>query len=191
MADLIEMKVDDRELHRVFARKLKECDDLTPLMRALSGIMADSTEENFEHEGRPRWTPLRPRTIKARAAKGNWPGKILQVRGRLAASIITDHDRHSARIGTNLAYAAIQQLGGTTHHSGRQRIMHFTQASRGKITHGRPGTGDRFASPGKAHYAMRTMGKAYDVKMPARPFLQFTSDDLRRMRRKAEDYIGG
>ena len=41
-----------------------------------------------------------------------WSGQILQVEGMLAASINTQYDDESAVIGSNLAYAAIYQLGG-------------------------------------------------------------------------------
>jgi phage virion morphogenesis protein len=44
--------------------------------------------------------------------KGHYPGKILQVEGQLATSITTYYDKESAIIGSNLAYAAIHQLGG-------------------------------------------------------------------------------
>jgi len=184
MADLISVKIDDRELQRAIKRKLKECDDLTPLMRRLSGVMADAVEENFEQEGRPQWAALSPRTIKSRTRQGHWPGRILQLRGRLAASIVTDHTRDSAKIGTNLVYAAIQQFGGTIKQSARMRIMHFTQAKSGKI-----GGGDRFAKAGKATYGRRTMGKAGSIKIPARPFLSFGNGDLKKMRRMAEEYV--
>ena len=186
MADLISVRVDDREMQRAFKRKLKEYDDLSPLMRRLSGVMADSVEENFEQEGRPRWTPLRPRTIKSRTKQGNWPGRILQQRGRLAASIITDHSRDGAKIGTNLIYAGIHQFGGTIKQSARMRIMHFTQAKSGKI-----GKGDRFSKASKSTYGRRTMGKARDIKMPTRPFLSFADSDLKKMRRMAAEYVAG
>ena len=41
-----------------------------------------------------------------------YPGMILQVSCQLASSINTEYDEYSAIIGSNLAYAAIHQLGG-------------------------------------------------------------------------------
>lgn len=158
---LIDAKIDDRDLQRVLSRKLKECDDLAPLMRRLAGVMADAVEENFDQEGRPRWAPLQPRTIKARERKGHWPGKILQLRGRLASSIVTDYGKTQARVGTNLIYAAIHQLGGTIKRPPRQRI--------GKAQ-GKP-------------------AKGYEIRIPARPFLSLTQGDLFRMKRLAEEYV--
>ena len=51
-------------------------------------------------------------TKKQRTKKRKWPGQILQVEGKLAASINTYYDNDSAVIGSNLEYAAIHQLGG-------------------------------------------------------------------------------
>ncbi len=75
--------------------------------------MADSTEENFAQEGRPdKWQELAESTIKKRTKTGHYPGKILQVEGQLTTSVTTYYDNESAIIGSNLAYAAIHQLGG-------------------------------------------------------------------------------
>ena len=75
--------------------------------------MMDSVEENFEKESRPdKWTPLAKPTIKQRTKKGYWPGRILQVRGDLAASITSKYDENSAVVGTNKVYAVIHQFGG-------------------------------------------------------------------------------
>ena len=70
-------------------------------------------EENFKEEGRPdKWVDLAESTKKQRTKKRKWPGQILQVEGKLAASINTYYDNDSAIIGSNLDYAAIHQLGG-------------------------------------------------------------------------------
>lgn len=66
-----------------------------------------------QKEGRPeKWTPLAKSTIKQRTKKGYWPGKILQIKGDLAASITSKYDDNSAVVGTNKVYAAIHQFGG-------------------------------------------------------------------------------
>lgn len=85
---------------------------LKPFMRKAAGIMADSVEENFEEEGRPRWPDLAASTKKQRAREGKWPGKMLQRSGQLAASIGRAYDDDSASVGTNKIYAAIQNDGG-------------------------------------------------------------------------------
>ena len=81
-------------------------------MKNIAGIMADSTEEIFKEEGRPKWQELSETTKTARKKTGHYPGQILQVSGQLALSITTQYDNNSAIIGSNKVYAAIQQLGG-------------------------------------------------------------------------------
>jgi len=92
---------------------VSKTENLRPLMKNIAGIMMDSVEENFEKEGRPeKWQGIAKSTIKQRTKKGYWPGRILQVRGELAASITSKYDENSALVGTNKVYAAIHQFGG-------------------------------------------------------------------------------
>jgi len=85
---------------------------LTKLLRATAGIMMDEVEDTLEKEGQPKWEPLSDVTIALRAEKGHWPGKMLQVSGRLAASISSSTGARSAVVGTNVKYANIHQVGG-------------------------------------------------------------------------------
>ncbi|MFH0702861.1 MAG: phage virion morphogenesis protein [bacterium] len=113
MPEPIEIKIDDREIKALLKKLAAKTENLRPLMKNIAGIMIDSVEENFEKEGRPeKWTPLAPSTIKQRTKKGYWPGKILQMRGELAASITSKYDDNSSIVGTNKVYAAIHQFGG-------------------------------------------------------------------------------
>ena len=113
MSDNIEIKIDNKAVEEALLKVASKCEDLRPLMKNIAGIMADAVEENFEQEGRPdKWQELAESTIKKRKKTKHWPGKILQVEGQLATSITTQYDNESAVIGSNLAYAAIHQLGG-------------------------------------------------------------------------------
>lgn len=113
MPEPIEIKVDDKEIQKYLQKLVEKTENLRPLMKNIAGIMLDSAEENFEKEGRPeKWASLAKPTIKQRTKKGYYPGKILQMRGELAASITSKYDDNSAVVGTNKAYAAIQQFGG-------------------------------------------------------------------------------
>ena len=90
-------------------------ENLRPLMKNIAGIMSTATEDNFKDEGRPeKWVDLSETTKKQRQKIGKYPGQILQVSGQLASSVSTAYDDNSALIGSNLAYAAIHQLGGQT-----------------------------------------------------------------------------
>jgi len=113
MSDNIEIRIDNKAVEDALLKVASKCEDLKPLMKNIAGIMADAVEENFEQEGRPaKWQELAESTIKKRKKTKHWPGKILQAEGQLATSITTQYDSESAVIGSNLAYAAIHQLGG-------------------------------------------------------------------------------
>ena len=108
----IEIKIDNKEVEKALLEIAQKTSNLRPLMKNIAGIMADSTEENFKEEGRPKWKDLSQKTKTARKKTGHYPGQILQVSGQLASSVSTAYDDNSAVIGSNLAYAAIHQLGG-------------------------------------------------------------------------------
>lgn len=109
----IEIEFDNKEVHEKLLNLAKRTENLRPLMKNIAGIFAYSTEENFKEEGRPdKWVDLVESTKKQRTKQRKWPGQILQVEGKLAASISTYYDNDSAVIGSNLEYAAIHQLGG-------------------------------------------------------------------------------
>ncbi len=112
-SDPIEIKFENREVLDKILEVAKQCEDLRPLMKNIAGIFADSTEDNFAEEGRPdKWVELSEVTKNLRKEINKYPGQILQVTGQLASSVNTYYDNDSAIIGSNLAYAAIHQLGG-------------------------------------------------------------------------------
>lgn len=109
----IEIEFDNKEVHEKLLNLAKRTENLRPLMKNIAGILASSTEDNFREEGRPdKWVDLAESTKKKRAKQRKWPGQILQVEGKLAASVNTQYDDDSAVIGSNLDYARIHQLGG-------------------------------------------------------------------------------
>lgn len=122
MDEPIEIKIDNKELNQVLDKLFEKTTDLKPLMKSIAGTMADSVEENFKQEGRPEWTKLKESTIKVRTQKGYWPGKILQMRGELAASITSAYDESSATVGSNKEYARIHQLGGDAGRNKKTKI---------------------------------------------------------------------
>ncbi len=112
MPEPIEIKLENQAVEEKLLDLAKRGENLRPLMKNIAGVFAYSTEENFENEGRPKWTGLKEVTKKARTKIKKWPGKILQVEGMLASSLSTQYDENSAIIGSNLPYAAIHQKGG-------------------------------------------------------------------------------
>lgn len=108
----IEIKIYNKKVEKALLEIAQKTSNLRPLMKNIAGIMADSTEENFKVEGRPKWKDLSEKTKTARKKTGHYPGQILQVSGQLALSVTTQYDDISVVIGSNKVYAAIHQLGG-------------------------------------------------------------------------------
>lgn len=93
-------------------------DDMTPLMRQVSQVLKFATEESFAGEKHAStgasWPRLAPSTVRSFVTKKRrrGTGPILQVTGRLAASVTTTSGKREAVIGSNVVYAAIHQFGG-------------------------------------------------------------------------------
>ncbi len=119
----IYVHIDDRAVVKLLKQLEATGKDMTPVMRKISGIMADAVEENFEKEGRPdHWQPLALSTIKQREKQGHWPGQILRRTGSLASSPTAEYDANNASVGTNKVQAAIQQFGGLAGRNQSARI---------------------------------------------------------------------
>ena len=131
MSDPIEVKFDNKEVESKLLDLAQKGENLRPLMKNIAGVFAYSTEENFREQGRPKWENLKASTIKQRSKKKQWPGMILQVSGQLASSVNTYYDDDSAIIGSNLAYAAIHQLGGS---AGRNKSVEIPARPYLKLT---------------------------------------------------------
>ncbi|EGL6630108.1 phage virion morphogenesis protein [Salmonella enterica] len=131
--------------------------DMTPLMRAIAGTLATETAVNFEEEGRPPWVPS--------LAAQKRDGMTLSDTGHLRRSITTDHDAHSAVIGTNVEYARLHQLGGTVERKNRE--VYFKQGGDGTV-------GRRFVK--KAHSNFAQAARDHTAEYPARPYLPVNAD---------------
>ncbi|AZN69301.1 phage virion morphogenesis protein [Acinetobacter haemolyticus] len=101
--------IDDSALQQKLQDAADKLADTTPLMQRLSMTLLNTTEENFNAEGRPKWAALNPEYAARR--KG---GQMLQLSGQLAASITPFHGVDYAGVGSNKVYAAIHQFGGKT-----------------------------------------------------------------------------
>jgi phage virion morphogenesis protein len=147
---------------------LKELEDRRELMGRLAGIMHRAVEDNFQDGGRPKWQGLHPGTIASRTKSGTWPGQILVRSGQLAASVQAQWDNDQAVVGTNKAYAAIQQFGGQTKAHvivpRFKRALAFGGVVVRKVNH--PGS-----------------------KIPARPFLHLTPDDQDDLLAEAQEFM--
>ena len=111
---MIEIEYDNREVLDALNRLSRASADLRPAMSAIADAMATTIEDAFQSESSPSgdpWAALSPHTQAKRAKQRKWPGQILQVSGRLAQSITSHSDSHTAVAGTDLDYASSHQHG--------------------------------------------------------------------------------
>lgn len=174
---MLTIKVDTQGIERHLSQLLDGIKNRQPLMQALAGDLWDAVEENFKRQGRPTWAGWSP----AYAARRG-PGQILQRKGRLAASISPDADNDTARVGTNVAYAAIQQLGGTINIPARSQRAYYRQRKDGTI-------GNRFERKSRSNYSEWHTLPAYKIEMPARPFLQLADEDISTLEETALTWL--
>jgi phage virion morphogenesis protein len=110
-----DIQIDDAAAQALLAQIMQRGSDLRPVMRPISEDLLDGIEQAFEEERDPTtgepWADLSALTIEAREKAGNWPGKILQRSGQLAASMSASYGSDFAAAGTNLAYAPTHQFG--------------------------------------------------------------------------------
>ena len=137
----LQLNVDNKAVTEALLELAKRGENLRPLMKAIAGIFASSTEENFKNEGRPdKWTDLSDVTKKSREKINKWPGQILTVEGQLVSSVTTQYDDDSAVIGSNKDYARIHQLGGDAGRGKKVKIparpyLHLTDDDFDEILH--------------------------------------------------------
>lgn len=144
---MIEVEVNMERVVTGLTRLAEFGRDMSPLTRDIAEIMKGGVDRAFREEADPatgaKWHPLSPATL-ARRAKAGHTGKILQVTGRLAASVHTAYDAHSARCGTADERAGTHQFGAKkgaygaamrgTHGQGRRNAKNYT--ARGGATVG-------------------------------------------------------
>ncbi len=190
---MIEINSNVREVLAKLDRLAKAGADLSRLMRIFAGVLHDEVEENFAQQGRPRWRDLAPATVARRAKERTWPGKILQRRGRLAASISPGSTATSAWVATNLAYAAIHQFGGTIERAPYGGSVRLATDRRGNLLRqGRNGKLAIFAKDRRKNArAVRFETGPYSILIPARPYLAITRAGEERIIGAAARFIAG
>lgn len=171
------IKYDIGDFERSLGDLIKKLENREPLMREMAAAMGDAVEENFASQGRPDWMGWSPAYARKRHG-----GKILQKSGRLAASITQYSTNDEATVGTNVKYARIHQEGGEISIAARSQKAYYRQNKDGSV-------GNRFVKKSRANFEQWNTIGAYKIKMPARPFLHLTEDDVERMENTAEQYL--
>lgn len=171
------IQYDIGDFERSLGDLIKKLEHREPLMREMAAAIGDAVEENFAQQGRPAWMGWSPAYARKRHG-----GKILQKSGRLAASITQYSTNDEATVGTNVKYARIHQEGGEISIAARSQKAYYRQNKDGSLNH-------RFAKKSQANFEQWNTIGAYKIKMPARPFLHLTEDDVERMENTAEQYL--
>jgi phage virion morphogenesis protein len=130
-----------------------------PLFDAIGGAMVVSTQHRFEEERGPdgyRW----PASYRAMEEGG----KTLTDSGRLVRSITHNATDDGVEIGTDVIYAAIQQLGGTVRAKTKKGLRFRIGRNGGWVT-------------------------KRSVFIPARPFLGVDAEDEKDIRSISEQWI--
>lgn len=117
----VEIKINDEQLRfalKNFTQRIKGA----PLLKIAGDLMRGSIDRTFRDQGSPpgSWPPLASSTLKRDPSPGR---KMLIRSGRLKNSItyaVVGDNR--LLIGTNLRYAAIQQLGGMAGRGHKSKI---------------------------------------------------------------------
>ncbi|PLL41683.1 phage virion morphogenesis protein [Klebsiella michiganensis] len=173
-----EIVFDVTDFEHSLGELIRSFEDRAPLMRMLAGLMEDSVQENFEQQGRPKWQHWKSNAYWVQRRGG----KILQRSGRLAASITAYSDNDMATVGTNVVYAGIHQSGGKINIPARSQQAYYRQNKDGTLN-------NQFARKSKANYSEWHTIPAYEINMPARPFLHLTESDVSAMEEKSANYF--
>ena len=170
----IKITFDTRELDNELSQLDKSLNTTRPLMLAVAETLHAQAMAIFHSEGATvgGWPTLSKSTQRNRARNGHWPGKMLQVTGRLAASIQTDAGDDFAQIGTNAVYAAIQHFGGVINRTGTVRLR--TEAA-GSLKRQR-GHKNLAVFARRRHKRAVVRAVNYQIHIPARPIFPVTPE---------------
>jgi phage gpG-like protein len=161
------------KINKIIDDLSKEFTNISPLLPKISALVRSSIDSNFAQKGRWdgkssdlfsggnfRWVQLSALTKKIYQKKGfSLEPTLLRSTSGLRKSIeVNPKGDSSIIISANRDYAAIHQFGGT---------INFPS---------RPSKTKQKAN--KAGYMKRKFTKAYNVTIPARPYLTLTPKDI-------------
>ena len=175
--------VDDRAVLDMLARQA-----LPPgsdVMNRLGEYLQSSTEARFKTQTAPdgrKWEDFAPLKESYKRRKKYAKDKILTLRGYLRSGI--HHQVTGAaevEVGSNTKYAAIHQLGGTIDQAAQSRKGRYRSVAGRVLFAGakhKRGVTERWVSR-----------EAYQVNIPARPFLGISAGDDREIREIILDWV--
>jgi phage gpG-like protein len=132
---------------------------------AIGGAMVASTQMNFREQHAPDGEAWKPSQRALRTGT-----QTLIEHGYLLASQTHNVLDDGVEWGSALVYAAIQQAGGTIHREAHEQSVFRKVNKRGELS-------GRFVKKAKANFESRHHVGAYDIHLPARPYLGISDDD--------------
>ena len=171
--DGIRIVVDDAAVLAALSRL--EQRDRRKALATIGEKIVSATHQRFQDETGPdgkRWQRLSPRTANKRTGKGRRGyNRILRDSLALSGDISSEADSEKVVVGTNIKYAAIQQLGGTIEKPARrQTIYQRYDAKSGSLN-------QRFVKPARSNFMRDVDVKAHTITIPARPYLGISDED--------------
>ncbi|MDO5541725.1 MAG: phage virion morphogenesis protein [Acinetobacter sp.] len=154
----------------------------SPILRILKSLsdFEERKADLFDTVGNTVVSGIRSRWEGGEGLEGKWPlsirvmregGTTLRKTSRLVDSVTYNVLRDGVEIGTNVVYGAIHHFGGEIKHEARTRTLFFRQNQRtGQV-------GNRFVRKSRSNFAQESMGRAYSVNVPRRPWLGITEDE--------------
>jgi phage virion morphogenesis protein len=173
--------VDDAEVQaRLEALAQANTSDLMP---RLGKYLQDSTQDRFRTQRKPdgeKWEKLNPRYAQRKKYNKN---KVLTLNGYLRSGIRHQPvDANTVEVGTNTKYAAIHQFGGTITQNPQSRTVRYRSVAGRVLFAGKNDTGAT---------ERRVTRSAYQINMPARPFLGISAIDETEIKDTVQDWISG
>jgi phage gpG-like protein len=161
----IQVTIDDSPFRAALLR-LQDFGDsgMLPALTAIGAAMVTSTKLRFTRGVGPDGAPWKPSQRAKREG-----GKTLILSGRLWQSVAYNATASFVEWGTNVLYASIHQFGGTIR---RQPHAHTIYRHVGK-----DGIEPGFVKKKRSNFAQDVAIKAYNVLMPARPYLGIDQAD--------------
>lgn len=147
----VRITIDDRAVRQALTALARLGRDPSPALKALGARLVAGTRNRIEAEQSPTGSAW-PRLNPAYAAGKRGPGMLREraMRGGLFGSLTSEVDGARLRVGTNKAYAAIHQFGGTITPKSAKALV--------------------FKMGGRTVHAKK-------VTIPARPFLGISEED--------------
>lgn len=154
----------------------------SPILRILKSLsdFEERKADLFDTVGNTVVSGIRSRWEGGEGLEGKWPlsirvmregGTTLRKTSRLMDSVTYNVLPDGVEIGTNVVYGAIHHFGGEIKHEARTRTLFFRQNQRtGQV-------GNRFVRKSRSNFAQESMGRAYSVNVPRRPWLGITEDE--------------